>query len=65
MFITLFRISDMGLSVGQNVAVGYRTWRLAIQTWYDEVQDYRYGYQPDSYLGPGGWRSIAHYTQVM
>ena len=52
------------MSVGQNVAVGYETWQIAIQTWYDEIRDYRYGFDPDSYLGPGGWTSIAHFTQV-
>ncbi|KAH3825446.1 hypothetical protein DPMN_127321 [Dreissena polymorpha] len=55
---------ELGLTVGQNVAVGFESWQEAIRMWYDEISMYRYGFEPDSYLGPEGWRQIAHFTQV-
>jgi hypothetical protein len=52
------------MSIGQNVAGGYRTWEQAVQMWWDEIDMWTYGVDPDSYLGPGGWRKIGHFTQV-
>ncbi|KAL8593887.1 hypothetical protein ACOMHN_023803 [Nucella lapillus] len=57
--------NDLGLSVGQNVAGGYRSWESAIQGWHDEVKMYRFGQVPDSYLGKNGWVKIGHYTQMV
>ncbi|XP_052761250.1 uncharacterized protein LOC128203751 [Mya arenaria] len=59
------KLPVLGLSVGQNVAVGFESWQEAIQMWYDEISLYRYGYEPDSYLGPEGWRQVAHFTQIV
>ena len=56
--------TDLGISVGQNVAGGYRSWEAAIGGWHDEVKLYVYGRDPASYLGKGGWVKIGHYTQV-
>ncbi|KAL8593891.1 hypothetical protein ACOMHN_023807 [Nucella lapillus] len=58
-------VPDLGLSVGQNVAGGYRSWESAIQGWHDEVKMYRFGQVPDSYLGKNGWVKIGHYTQMV
>ncbi|XP_045161356.2 uncharacterized protein LOC123526325 [Mercenaria mercenaria] len=58
-------VPEMGMSFGQNVAVGFETWPEAIQMWYDEISVYRYGLEPDSYLGKDGWRQIAHFTQIV
>lgn len=52
------------MNIGQNVAGGYRSWASTMQAWYDEVDIYRYGREPESYLGPGGLLKIGHYTQV-
>ncbi|XP_052213296.1 uncharacterized protein LOC127832106 [Dreissena polymorpha] len=59
------KIPELGLTVGQNVAVGFESWQEAIRMWYDEISMYRYGFEPDSYLGPEGWRQIAHFTQIV
>ncbi|XP_070206497.1 cysteine-rich venom protein Mr30-like [Littorina saxatilis] len=58
-------VPDLGASVGQNVAGGYRTWEAAIGGWHDEVKMYVFGRDPDSYLGKGGWLKIGHYTQMV
>ncbi|KAL4221659.1 Cysteine-rich secretory protein 3 [Mactra antiquata] len=58
-------IPDLGMTIGQNVAVGFESWQAAIQMWYDEIALYRYGLDPDSYLGVDGWRQIAHFTQMV
>ena len=50
--------------IGQNLAWGYANWRAAISAWHGEVSMYRYGVDPESYLGSGGWAKIGHYTQV-
>ncbi|XP_076451222.1 uncharacterized protein LOC143287163 [Babylonia areolata] len=55
----------MALSVGQNVAAGQASWEEAVNSWHSEVNDYQFGLDPDSYLGSGGWLSIAHYTQMV
>lgn len=52
------------MSIGQNVAGGYRSWEQAVQMWWDEIDMWTYGVDPDSYLGPGGWKKIGHFTQV-
>ncbi|XP_056014320.1 uncharacterized protein LOC125663866 [Ostrea edulis] len=57
-------ILSIGMSIGQNVAGGYRTWEQAVQMWWDEIDMWTYGVDPDSYLGPGGWRKIGHFTQM-
>ncbi|XP_060073743.1 uncharacterized protein LOC132553510 [Ylistrum balloti] len=59
------KIPSIGLSVGQNVAGGYKTWEEAVFHWYDEIRMWRYGIDPDSYLGFGGWRKIGHFTQIV
>ncbi|KAK3087233.1 hypothetical protein FSP39_003405, partial [Pinctada imbricata] len=58
-------IPSIGMSIGQNVAGGYRSWHKAVQMWYDEISMWRYGPEPDSYLGAGGWRKIGHFTQMV
>ncbi|PVD36989.1 hypothetical protein C0Q70_03982 [Pomacea canaliculata] len=58
-------IPGLGVSVGQNVAGGYRTWERAIGGWEEEVKMYVYGREPDTYLGTGGWVKIGHYTQMV
>ncbi len=50
--------------IGQNYAMGFNDWYAVIRTWHDEVNMYRYGENPDYYLGYGAWPKIAHYTQV-
>lgn len=57
-------IPSIGLSIGQNVAGGYRTWNKAVKMWWDEIRMWRYGRDPDSYLGYGNWRKIGHFTQM-
>ncbi|XP_062575048.1 uncharacterized protein LOC134236903 [Saccostrea cucullata] len=57
-------IPSIGMSIGQNVAGGYRTWEQAVQMWWDEIDMWTYGVEPDSYLGPGGWKKIGHFTQM-
>lgn len=52
------------MTIGQNVAGGYRSWKKAVQMWYDEISMWKYGLEPDSYLGHGGWKKIGHFTQV-
>ena len=47
--------SGLGISVGQNLAFNYDSWDDAIQAWYDEVEDFRYG-------STGGY--VLHFTQV-
>ncbi|XP_033724789.1 uncharacterized protein LOC117314794 [Pecten maximus] len=59
------KIPSIGMSVGQNVAGGYKTWEEAVFHWYDEIRMWRYGVDPDSYLGSGGWRKIGHFTQMV
>ena len=44
--------------IGQNLAWGYPNWMRAISAWYNEIDMYIYGKDPDSYLGEGGWREI-------
>ena len=46
------------------MAWGYPNWMRAISAWYNEIDLYIYGKDPDTYLGEGGWREIGHYTQV-
>ncbi len=53
-----------GIYIGQNLAWGYQDWPAAIKGWYDEVGIFKYGPDPDSYLGSGGWPAIGHYIQV-
>ena len=50
--------------IGQNLAWGYANWKAALSEWYGEVTMYRYGVDPETYLGPDGWGKIGHYTQV-
>ena len=50
--------------MGQNVAGGMSGWQEAIQMWYDEILMWRYGEDPDLYLGIDGWKNVAHFTQV-
>ena len=57
-------LAAIGMSIGQNVAGGYRSWEQAVQMWWDEIDMWTYGVDPDSYLGPGGWKKIGHFTQV-
>ena len=49
-------LAGLGISVGQNLAWNYDSWDQAIQTWYDEVKDFHYGYD-------SGW-GVLHFTQV-
>nr|XP_022335669.1 uncharacterized protein LOC111132188 isoform X2 [Crassostrea virginica] len=57
-------VPSIGMSIGQNVAGGYRSWEQAVQMWWDEIDMWTYGVDPDSYLGPGGWKKIGHFTQM-
>ncbi|XP_064595670.1 cysteine-rich venom protein Mr30-like [Liolophura sinensis] len=50
---------------GQNSAYWFQSWREVIQAWYDEVSFYRYGENPDDYLGEGGWTKTGHYAQTI
>ena len=50
--------------IGQNLAWGYANWKAALSAWHGEVTMYRYGVDPETYLGPDGWGKIGHYTQV-
>ncbi|KAK3702613.1 hypothetical protein RRG08_042603 [Elysia crispata] len=59
------KIPSYGMFVGQNLAAGQRNWKKAMQSWFDEVQLYRYGENADQYLGLGGWKKIGHYTQMV
>lgn len=59
------KIPSIGMSIGQNVAGGYKTWEEAVFHWYDEIRMWKYGVDPDSYLGSGGWRKIGHFTQMV
>nr|QBH70092.1 CreCAP-ShK6 [Colubraria reticulata] len=58
-------VPSLGLSVGQNVAVGQDSWQEAIQGWHDEVMLYTFGQDPNRYPGADGWKKIAHYTQMV
>ncbi|XP_071111759.1 cysteine-rich venom protein Mr30-like [Haliotis cracherodii] len=58
-------IPEYGLEVGQNIAGGYLNWRSAIMAWYNEVSLYRFGQNPNGYLGRDGWKKIGHYTQIV
>lgn len=52
------------MQVGQNLAWGYPSWAAALRAWHGEVRLFRFGVEPESYLGPGGFGKIGHYTQV-
>lgn len=58
-------IPSIGMTIGQNVAGGYRSWKKAVQMWYDEITMWKYGIEPDSYLGHEGWKKIGHFTQMV
>ncbi|GFS25803.1 cysteine-rich venom protein [Elysia marginata] len=58
------KIPSYGMFIGQNLAAGHRSWKKAMESWFNEVQLYRYGEDANEYLGPGGWKEIGHYTQV-
>jgi len=51
------------MSVGQNLARGYGTWRASIQGWFDEYKDYNY-YTAKQKRGREG-KMIGHYTAVV
>lgn len=51
-------------TVGQNVAGGQPNWTVAIQAWWDEIHMWKYGPEPDSYLGYNGWLKVGHFTQM-
>ena len=51
-------IVGYGISVGQNLAWGYYSFDAAIQAWFDEVVDFRYG------QGSINGKAVGHYTQV-
>ncbi|OWF44827.1 uncharacterized protein LOC110457814 [Mizuhopecten yessoensis] len=59
------KIPSIGMSVGQNVAGGYNTWEESVFHWYDEIRMWKYGVDPDSYLGHLGWKKIGHFTQMV
>ncbi|XP_064611238.1 uncharacterized protein LOC135475319 [Liolophura sinensis] len=49
--------------VGQNVAAGHLSWSEAIKAWYDEISDWKYGVDPETYLPDGVM--IGHFTQMV
>ncbi|XP_062575052.1 uncharacterized protein LOC134236905 isoform X1 [Saccostrea cucullata] len=51
-------------TVGQNVAGGQPNWTVAIQMWWDEIEMWKYGPEPDTYLGFNGWLKVGHFTQM-
>ncbi|XP_022338195.2 uncharacterized protein LOC111133809 [Crassostrea virginica] len=51
-------------TVGQNVAGGQPNWTVAVQMWWDEIHMWKYGPEPDSYLGYNGWLKVGHFTQM-
>ena len=66
LFFCYYVFEEYGdLHIGQNYALGYPTWKAAIKAWFNEVELYKYGEDPDIYLGPDEWPKIAHYTQVI
>ena len=47
-----------GIYNGQNLAWGFWSWDAAIQAWYDEVKDFKFG------QGSINGKPVGHYTQV-
>ena len=54
------RIPSYGLDIGQNIAAGYSSWDLAIQAWYDEVDNFIYGVGKKDEE-----KALGHFTQVV
>lgn len=46
------------------MAGGQPNWTVAIQAWWDEIHLWKYGPEPDTYLGYNGWLKVGHFTQV-
>lgn len=59
------KIPSYGMFIGQNLAAGYRSWKKAMESWFNEVRLYKFGQDANQYLGPGGWKDIGHYTQMV
>jgi hypothetical protein len=61
----LFMYSALGsTTVGQNLAGGQPNWTVAVQSWWDEIQLWKYGPEPETYLGNNGSLLVGHFTQV-
>ncbi|GFO33509.1 cysteine-rich venom protein [Plakobranchus ocellatus] len=58
-------IPSYGEFIGQNLAAGQLNWKGAMEGWFNEVKLYLYGEDADQYLGPGRWKEIGHYTQMV
>ncbi len=57
-----------GVFIGQNLAWDWYSspsWERSIENWYEEVAAYKYGQDPEIYLGHGGFAYVGHYTQVL
>jgi len=51
--------AGLGIAVGQNLAWGYKTWKVSIKGWYDEVKDFQMG------VGSFNGGVVGHYTQLV
>ncbi|KAK3702611.1 hypothetical protein RRG08_042601 [Elysia crispata] len=58
-------VPSYSIYIGQNVAAGYGDWTGAMGGWFGESKIYKYGEDPEIYIGPDGWTSIGHYTQMV
>ena len=58
-------IAELKIPMGQNWAHGYENWTAAIMGWHEEINFYKFGLPPKSYLGKRNWTEIAHYTLVI
>ncbi|RUS87849.1 hypothetical protein EGW08_004382 [Elysia chlorotica] len=58
-------VPSYGIYIGQNVAAGYSDWVGAMGGWFGESTLYKYGEDPEKYIGPNGWAAVGHYTQMI
>ena len=49
-----------GVYVGQNICSGNQNWEECIKQWFDERNNYAYGYGTKTLH----WTDIGHFTQV-
>ena len=47
-----------GMGIGQNTGWGHADWETQLQSWFDEVHDFKWG------VGSTNREPVGHYTQV-
>ncbi|RUS85804.1 hypothetical protein EGW08_006433 [Elysia chlorotica] len=59
------KIPGYGTSFGQNLAAGQPHWTRAMDAWFKEKDLFKFGENPNDYLGTNGWKRIGHYTLMI